>query len=102
MYKPKKTASSGGTAAGPTHSGGGAAQPAGSSAPITRPGAKVFSKKRVKKVTPATQSKKVREPFHLISTRVTIVQDKPKKGMWWSAEELDMVLDIIADIKPTG
>jgi hypothetical protein len=87
MYKPKKTASSGGTAAGPTHSGGAAAQLAGSSAPITRPGAKVFSKKRVKKVTPATQSKKVREP---------------KKGMWWSAEELDMVLDIIADIKPTG
>jgi hypothetical protein len=82
MYKPKKTASSGGTAAGPTNSGGAAAQPAGSSAPIIRPGAKVFSKKRVKKVTPATlpsQSKKVREPFHfnfwqrqqLISTRVT-------------------------------
>lgn len=73
----------------------------------------MFSKKRVKKVTPATlpsQSKKVREPFHfnfwqhqqLISTRVTIVQDKPKKGMWWSAEELEMLLDIIADIKPTG
>jgi hypothetical protein len=61
-------------------------------------------------VTPATQSKKVREPFHsnfwqhpqFISTRLTIVQGKSKKGMWWSTEEIDMMLDIIADIKPTG
>jgi hypothetical protein len=91
---------------GPTPSGGAAA---GTSAPIAKE--KVACKKRINKATPATQSKKVREPFHLnfwqqqqlISTRVTIVQDnKPKKGMWWSTEELDMMLDIIADIKPTG
>jgi hypothetical protein len=108
MYKKSKSSSaSGGAAAGHTHSGGAAA---GTSAPNK----KVVRKTRIKKdkkVTPATQSKKVREPFHfnfwqhqqLISNRFTIVQGKnPKKGMWWSIEELDMMLDIIADIKPTG
>jgi hypothetical protein len=106
MYKSQKkpaSSASGVAAAGHTPSGGAAA---GTSAPIK----KVVCKKRIKKVTPATQSKKVREPFHfnlwqhqqLISTRFTIVQGNPKKGMWWSTEELDMMLDIIADIKPTG